>query len=94
MYAFDFGKGLVSRFERASDNGVVMGNGDETGFVNARSQINTVIEHGMEESLEAIGIAFHDFFEGGWAFSAEVNAEHAADALGREGHAVLLSHRA
>ena len=67
MYAFDFGKGLVSRFERASDNGVVMGNGDETGFVNARSQINTVIEHGMEESLEAIGIAFHDFFEGGWA---------------------------
>ena len=28
MYAFDFGKGLVSRFERASDNGVVMGNGD------------------------------------------------------------------
>lgn len=94
MYAFDFGKGLVSSFERTSDDGIVVSNRDETGFVDARCQINTVIQHGMEESLEAIGIAFHDFFEGGWAFSAEVNAEHAADALGREGHAVLLSHRA
>ena len=94
MYAFDFGKSLVSRFERECDDGVVMSNRDETGFVNARSQINTVIEHGMEESLEAIGIAFHDFFEGSRAFAAEVNAEHAADALGREGHAVFLGHRA
>ena len=81
MYAFDFGKGLVSSFERTSDDGIVVSNRDETGFVDARCQINTVIQHGMEESLEAIGIAFHDFFEGGWAFSAEVNAEHAADAL-------------
>ena len=81
MYAFDFGKGLDSRFERASDNGVVMGNGDETGFVNARSQINTVIEHGMEESLEAIGVAFHDFLERSRALAAEVDTEHAADAL-------------
>ena len=94
MYAFDFGKGLVSSFERTSDDGIAVSNRDETGFVDARCQINTVIQHGMEESLEAIGIAFHDFFEGSRAFAAEVNAEHAADALGREGHAVFLGHRA
>ena len=63
MYAFDFGKGLVSSFERTSDDGIVVSNRDETGFVDARCQINTVIQHGMEESLEAIGVAFHDFLE-------------------------------
>ena len=94
MYTFDFGKSLVRSFERTSDDGVIMSDGHETGFVDTRSQVNAVIQHGMEESLEAIGIAFHDFFEGSRAFAAEVNAEHAADALGREGHAVFLGHRA
>ena len=94
MYTFDFGKSLVRSFERTSDDGIVVSNRDETGFVDARCQINTVIQHGMEESLEAIGIAFHDFFERGRALAAEVNAEHAADALGRESDTVLLSHSA
>ena len=35
MYAFDFGKGLVSSFERTSDDGIVVSNRDETGFVDA-----------------------------------------------------------
>ena len=81
MYAFDFGKGLVSSFERTSDDGVIMSDGHETGFVDARCQINTVIQHGMEESFEAIGVAFHDFLERSRALAAEVDTEHAADAL-------------
>ena len=46
------------------------------------------VEHGVEEAVEGFLVAFQHFSVGLWATGAEVEAEHAADRLRREGDAV------
>ena len=43
-------------------------------------------EHVMEELIELIFIAFHDFIEACWSLFTEINTEHAANRLRAEFH--------
>ena len=67
-----------------------MSDGNKTGLESTWSKVNTVIKHGMEESLEFFGVAFHNFFEAGRTSRAEVNAKHTAGALSGESNAFFF----
>ena len=73
---------------------VVVRGRDEAGFVRRRGQVNTRVEHGMEEALEACHIAPLHVREGSNArLVREVQAEHARYLRGHEGHAGGLRFR-
>ena len=66
-----------------------MRRGDEAGLVGRGREVDAGLEHGVEEAVEALAVALHHLREAARRRIAEVQAEHAADRLRREGDAVL-----
>ena len=85
-----FFKSLSCSFKSLVQDRIVMSDGNKTGLESTWSKVNTVIKHGMEESLEFFGVAFHNFFEAGRTSRAEVNAKHTAGALSGESNAFFF----
>ncbi len=57
----------------------------EAGLVGGQNEINALVQHAVEEALEAFDVAGHDFavaVDGG--LIREEESEHAADVVGRE----------
>src|SRR5260221_10627528 len=61
----------------------------EARLVSRRRKVDAALEHRMEELVEALAIALHDFGEALGRNVAEVQTKHAADRLRREGDPAL-----
>ena len=64
--------------------------GNETSLVGRRREVHAALEHRVKETVERFLVALHDFSEALRGAGAEIDAEHAADSLCREHHAVLF----
>jgi hypothetical protein len=62
----------------------------EAGFVRRGREVHAALQHFVEEAIEALAVALHDLGKAERRRRAEIQAEHAADALGGERHAGLL----
>ena len=67
-----------------------MGGGNERGFVGRGAKRDAAFQHAVEEGFEAVGVGRGHIGVALREAVGEVEAEHAADAVGREGHASLL----
>src|SRR5690349_20219615 len=82
-------EGFARRRERGLDLcGAVRGR-HEPGFVRRGREAHAALQHFVEEAIEALAVALHDLGKAERRRLAEVQAEHAADALGGERHAGL-----
>eukprot|EP00825_Cyclidium_porcatum_P019077 TRINITY_DN2167_c0_g1_i6.p2 TRINITY_DN2167_c0_g1~~TRINITY_DN2167_c0_g1_i6.p2 ORF type:complete len:106 (-),score=13.69 TRINITY_DN2167_c0_g1_i6:194-511(-) len=67
-----------------------MGSRDETGLEGRRREVMAGVEHGVEEAVEGFLVAGQHFVVGARALLGEIEAEHAANVLGREGDPVFF----
>src|ERR1700675_662885 len=87
------GEGAASGGERRDDVRVVVGEREEDLFIRRWREVDAGIEHRVEKRVEALRVALRDFSEARRDALGEIEAEHAADGVRREGHLGFLCDR-